>query len=202
MVRHCRAARPYTDDILAATGREILKGAKSIHEEQSPEFIHDYYEKPFWDAWTLFENLEEAELTVKPEKCHFSRQTVKCVGHILKDGKQFPDPSKVESIKEWDHRTIITPKEIEGFLGLVGWYQICIKDIAKHGRPLLKSVQAKYKYEANPTDGTVELDATGLPKKGKCLNLPAKEMNIEWTKEMVDGFETSNRVTLMLSMTK
>ena len=100
VVRHCPAARPYIDDILAATGRESLKGAKSIHEKQRPEFIHEYYERHFRDNWTLFEALEEAELTVKPEKCHFFRRTVKYVGHILKDGKRFPDPSKVESIKE------------------------------------------------------------------------------------------------------
>ena len=69
--------------------------------------------------WTLFEALEEAEVTAKPEKCHFLRRSVKCVGHVLKDGKQFPDPSQVESIKEWDHCTITTPKGMKGFLGLV-----------------------------------------------------------------------------------
>ena len=98
------------------------------------------------------------------------------------------DPSKVESIKEWEHRTITTPKGMKGFLGQ-GWYQIYIKDFAKRARPLMESLQGKYKYEANPTDGTVKLDATGLPKKRKRLKLPAKEMKIEWTKEMIDGFE-------------
>ena len=67
--------------------------------------------------WTLFENVNQAELTVKREKCHFFWRTVKYVGHILKDGKRFPNPSKVESIKEWDNRTIPTPKRDERFLG-------------------------------------------------------------------------------------
>ena len=71
VVRHCPAARPYIDDILAATGRESLKGAKSIHKKKSPQFIHKYHHKRFRDVWTLFEALEEAELTVKSENASF-----------------------------------------------------------------------------------------------------------------------------------
>ena len=77
---------------------------------------------------------------------------------------------------------------MKDFWGLVEWYQIYIRNFAKHTRPLMESLQGKYKYEAKPTDGTVELDATGLPKKSKCLKLPAKDMQIEWTNEMIDGF--------------
>ena len=139
--------------------------------------------------WTLFEALEETELTVKPEKCHFFRRTVKYLGQILKDGKRFLDPPRVESIKEWDHRTIKTLKGMKFVLGLVRWYQYFIKDFAKHPRPLMESLQGKYKYEARPTDGTVELDDTGLLKKGMRLKLPGKEMKIQWTKEMTDAFE-------------
>ena len=189
VVQHGPAARLYIDKILAATGRESLKGAKSIHDKQSPEFIHEYYEKHFRDVLMPFEALEEAELTVKPKECQFFRQTVKYVGHILKGGKRFPDPSKVESIKEWDHRTITTPKRDEGFSGLAGWYHVYIKDFAKSTRPLMESLQGKYKYQAKPTDGTVELGATGFPKKRKRLKLPAKDMKIDSTKKMIDGFE-------------
>ena len=119
VVRHCPAQRLYIDDILAATGRESLKGAKSMHEEQSREFVQEYSEKHFCDVWTLCEPLEEADLTVGPEKCRFFRRTVKYVGHILKGRKQFPDPSQVESIKETDHRTITSPKAMKGSLGRV-----------------------------------------------------------------------------------
>ena len=57
----------------------------------------------------------------------------------------------------------------------------------------MESLQGKYKYEGKPTDGIAELDATGLPKKRKHLKLPAKEMKIEWTQEMIDGFEKLKR---------
>ena len=67
--------------------------------------------------------------------------------------------------------------------------EIYIKDFAKHACPLTESLQGKYKDEVKPTDGTVKLDATGLPKKRKRFKLPAKEMKIEWTKEIIDGFE-------------
>ena len=95
------------------------------------------------EVWQLFEALEAAELTVKPEKCHFRRRTVKYMGHILKDGKRFPDAGKVQAIEEWDHRTITTPKALKCFLGLVGWYQIYIPGFAKHAPPLMEALQGK-----------------------------------------------------------
>ena len=53
----------------------------------------------------------------------------------------------------------------------------------------MKSLQGKYKYEAKPKDGTVELDAVWLPKKRKRLKLPAKEMKDECNKETIDRIE-------------
>ena len=94
----------------------------------------------------------------------------------------------MECIKEWDQCTITSPKGMKGFSRLVGGYRIYIRDFAKNARPLMESLQGKYKYEAKPTDGTFELAATGVPKKRKRLKLPAKEMKIEWTKEMIDAF--------------
>ena len=101
----------------------------------------------------------------------------------------FPDPGKVQAIEEWDHRTITTPKALKGFLESVGWYQIYIPGFAKHARPLMEALQGKYKFESKPDGGTVELDATGLPKKRKRVKLSAKELQIHWTPEMIAGFK-------------
>ena len=112
VTRRCPAARPYIDDILASSGRESIDGAQTVADKQRPGILEKYFQKHFDEVWQLFEALEAAELTVKPEKCHFFRRTVKYVGHILKDGKCFPDPGKVQAIEEWDHRTITTPKAL------------------------------------------------------------------------------------------
>ena len=124
VTRRCPAARPYIDDILASSGRESIDGAQTVADKQGPDTQEKYFQKHFDEVRQLFKALEAADLSVKPEKCHFFRRTVKYVGHIIKDRKRFRDPGKVQAIEEWDHRTITTPKALKGFLRLVGWYQI------------------------------------------------------------------------------
>ena len=51
---------------------------------------------------------------------------VKYVGHIPRNGKRFPDPSKTQAIAEWKWPDITSPKAVKGFLGLANWYSIYI----------------------------------------------------------------------------
>ena len=174
MVQHvtkkCPSFRPYIDDILSANGREeLVPGKVTVSQKQEPEVLEKYFQKHYEDLFSLFEALERAMLTVKPEKCHFFRKTVKYVGHILKDGRRFPCLARVEAVANWDHRTITTPKHLKGFLGLVGWYQIYIENFTKHAQPLMEALKGKYRYEAQDPSAPVARDATGLPKKQKVL---------------------------------
>ena len=152
---------------MASSGRKGIDGAQTVADKQGPGTLEKYFQIHFDEVWQLFETLEAAELTVKPEKCHFLRRTVKYAGHILKDGKRFPDLGKVEAIGEWDHRIIMTSEALEGFLGLVGWYQIYIPGITRDASPLIEALQGKYKFESKPENATVELDATGLRQETK-----------------------------------
>ena len=194
MVQHitkkCPSSRPYIDDILSANGREeLVPGKVTVSQKQEPEVLEKYFQKHYEDLFSLFEALERAMLTVKPEKCHFFRKTVKYVGHILKDGRRFPCPSRVEAVANWDHRTITTPKRLKWFLGLVGWYQIYIENFAKHAQPLMEALKGKYRYEAQDPSAPVARDATGLPNKRRRVKLTGKEAKIEWTPEMVENFQ-------------
>ena len=193
MVQHvtkkCPSSRPHIDDILSANRREeFVAGKVTVSQKQEPEVLEKYFEKHYGDLFSLFEALERAKLTVKPEECHFFCKTLKYVAHILKDGRRFPCPSRVEAVANWNHRTITTPKRFTGFFGIVGWYRIYIDNFAKHAKPLLEALKGKYRYEAQDPSAPVARDATRLPKKRLRVKSTGKEAKIEGTPEMIENF--------------
>ena len=115
-------------------------------------------------------------MTVKPSKVHLFKRVVQYVGHILKDGCRFPSPTTISSIKEWKWESIVTAKQMKGFLGLMGWYQVHIKGFAELAAPLMNALKGKYQYE--PKDPNQPKTATGVPKKRKMINLTPKEAHI------------------------
>ena len=110
---------------------------------------------------------------MKPSKCHLFKRVVQYVGHVLKGGQRYPSPAKPEALDKWDHTTINTAKKMEGFLGLVGLYQIYIPDFAKHAAPLMESLKGKYQYEA--PDPHAPKNDVNLPAKRKRIKLTPKD---------------------------
>ena len=130
--------------------------------------------------------LAAAQLTVKREKCHLFKKRVQYVGHILQNGQRFPSPPKPEAVTKWDHRTITTAKQLKGFLGLVGWYQVYIPKFAELAAPLMEALKGKYQYApADPMDGKTD---TNVLKKRKRITLTAKEAPIDWSETMTKHF--------------
>ena len=130
-----------------------------------------------------------AGLTVKPSKCHLFMRQVKYVGHILRNGKRFPDPSKTQAIAEWKWQDITSPKALTRFLGLANWYSIYIHKYDDYAAPLMEALQGKYQYEPLPPKLKGKLDGNGKPVKKKKLRLHPKQMKIEWTDRMKVAFE-------------
>ena len=58
-----------------------------------------------------------------------------------------------EAVGKWDHKTITTAKQLKGFLGLVGWYQVYIPRFAELATPLMEALKGTYQYAPpDPTD--------------------------------------------------
>ncbi|UYV81352.1 hypothetical protein LAZ67_20000902, partial [Cordylochernes scorpioides] len=78
--------------------------------------------------------LQQAGLTINPDKCLFGSTRIKILGHVAdKDGIQ-PDSEKVEAIKKFP-----VPKsvcDIQSYLGLCSYYRRFIKNFSKIAAPL------------------------------------------------------------------
>ena len=63
----------------------------------------------------LFHAFASADLTVKPEKCFLLRRQVQYVGHVLCNGKRFPNPSKTQALRDWEIKHITNAKALKEF---------------------------------------------------------------------------------------
>ena len=208
VLRQCSDSGPYIDDVLSSTGLpppppESGKGEMEdsfAYQDSSgsgrvttlplePAARKACLDHHFEVVWQCFEAFERAGLTVKPSKCHMFMQQVRYVGHVLCGGQRFPDPSKTEAIAKWRAEDIKTPKALKGFLGILNWYSIYIKNFAKYAAPLMDSLKGKYQYEPPDPQTKGQLDGNGKPIKKKKIRLSPKQMEIKWTPEMLAGFD-------------
>ena len=188
VTRNCPSSKPYIDDIMSSNGKEILDPQKTtIAQKQEPEMLQKYFQAHAEKLCALFDALAEAQLTVKPEKCHLFKKRVQYVGHILQNGQRFPSPAKTEAVRQWQHDTITTTKQLKGFLGLVGWYQVYIPKFAEMAAPLMDALKGKYQYA--PPEAADEKTDTNVLKKRKRIKLSANEARIHWSDEMKKSFE-------------
>jgi len=77
----------------------------------------------------VLEILRKHQLRAKYSKCHFWKNEVSFLGHVVSGNGVAVDPAKVVAIQDWDR-----PKnamDAWSFLGLVGYYQWFIKDFSK-----------------------------------------------------------------------
>ena len=82
----------------------------------------------------VLDTLSKYNLKINLCKCAFFQQEVPFLGHIISKEGVRPVHDKVESIRNFPRPR--TPKDVNSFLGLVGYYRKFIKDFAKISRPL------------------------------------------------------------------
>lgn len=91
-----------------------------------------------------FKRLEKAGLKMKISKCHFCKEQLEFLGHIVnKDGIE-PTPEKLEVV-----RRMTPPRnrtEVRSFLGFVGYYRRFIKEFAHIARPLHELTKKDVKF--------------------------------------------------------
>ena len=122
----------------------------------------------------FFEKLEECHLKVRFDKCHLFMERIKYCGHVLHGGLRSPAPSKVDAVRNWPKPK--APKQMKGFLEVVNWYSIYIRNFSNIAAPLMTSLQGK--YERVPG-----VDS----RKGRC-RVPRERNCIQWTPEMESAF--------------
>ncbi|GKF08374.1 putative reverse transcriptase domain-containing protein [Tanacetum coccineum] len=93
----------------------------------------------------ILEFLKKEELYAKFSKCEFWIPKVQFLGHVIDSQGIHVDPTKIESIKDWESPK--SPMEIRQFLGLVGYYRRFIEGFSKIAKPMTKLTQKKVKFE-------------------------------------------------------
>lgn len=77
----------------------------------------------------VFKKLNEANLKLQLDKCELLKNQTNFLGHIISPEGIRPNIEKVKAIEKFHLPK--TPKEIESFLGLCGYYRKFISDFAK-----------------------------------------------------------------------
>ena len=81
----------------------------------------------------VLQRLSDAGLTLN-EKCEFSKNSAKYLGHIIDENGIHPDPSKVEAIKKFPTPSNVT--ELQRFMGMVNQLAKYIPQLADINTPL------------------------------------------------------------------
>lgn len=96
------------------------------------------YSKSFEDHMThirlVLTKLRDAGFTIHPIKAQLCKTRLRYLGFILEPGKIMPDPDKVEVLKTYPRPRNV--KEVQRFIGFVGFYRRFIPDFAKYSKPL------------------------------------------------------------------
>ena len=83
---------------------------------------------------TLFERLESTDLKLKEIKCNFLKKHIQYLGQIISGEGITPLPEKLDSIQKM--LLPQNPKEVNQFLGLIGYYRKFVPRFLDLARPL------------------------------------------------------------------
>ena len=83
----------------------------------------------------VFDRIREANLQLKPKKCHLFQEEVSFLGHRVSARGITTEDDKTKTVEEWP-----TPKTVKGvksFLGLTGYYRRFVRNYAEVAAPLI-----------------------------------------------------------------
>jgi transposase InsO family protein len=95
----------------------------------------------------VFVRLQQAQLKLKPSKCHIFQLRVSFLGHVVSESGIEPDPEKVEAVKTWPRPKNLT--EVRAFVGLAGYYRNHIRGFAEIARPLHELTRKGERFQWN-----------------------------------------------------
>ena len=122
------------------------------------------FDKHLVDLDNVLTRLGEANLKLKPKKCHICCSEVDFLGHVISNMGVQADPKKLDSIRNWPiPRTV---KQVQSFLGLTGYYRRLIKDYALIEHPL----RCLTKNNVDFIIGSKEMDAFNKLKQALLSN--------------------------------
>lgn len=83
---------------------------------------------------SILQKLLEAGIKLSPTKCTLFSQKLTFLGHVVSKNGIFPDPEKIEKVKNWSKPNTI--EELRSFLGFANYYRRFIKNYSELTTPL------------------------------------------------------------------
>ena len=80
--------------------------------------------------------IKEANMTIELQKCHFAKEEVRFLGHIVSAEGITADPAKIEAVTAWP--TPQSAADVRSFLGLAGYYRNLVQGFSAIAEPLRK----------------------------------------------------------------
>ena len=106
------------------------------------------YDKHLRHLEQVFKCLREANVRLKPSKCHFVQPEVEYLGHVVSSKGLKPNPAKIQALQEFP-----VPANVSGvkaFLGLCNYYCRFIKGFAQIALPLNRLTSKNMEFEWTP----------------------------------------------------
>ena len=96
----------------------------------------------------VFQRLREANLKLKPSKCHFARNSVNFLGFVVSSDGVSPDPDKIEAVRSFPVPKCV--KDVRSFLGLCNYYRRFVEGFAKITSPLNRLTRKNVEFVWSP----------------------------------------------------
>ena len=93
----------------------------------------------------IFQRLREAGLKLKRSKCDFMKTQIQYLGHLISSNGMQALPEKLGSIKNMPAPW--STKEVQQFLGLMGYYHKFVPWFSDFSRPLTRFTRKDVLYE-------------------------------------------------------
>ena len=115
--------------------RKLIKGLKSIDSYIDDVLNHTVrFDQHMVALRGFLERVREANLTLRPTKCHIGFFQISFLGHVVGAGEVKPNPETIERILQAERPQ--TKKQLKSFLGLIGYYRKFIPNFAAIAVPL------------------------------------------------------------------
>ena len=132
---------------------KLLMGLESFCAAYLDDIIifSDTWEEHLVHIRAVLTRIRSANLTLSPSKCHFAVAEVDYLGHHIGLGRVQPRAQKVQALLDFPAPT--TRKQLQQFLGLVGYYRkfvphfaqisACLSDLLKKGAKFVWTPEAE-----------------------------------------------------------
>ena len=103
------------------------------------------FERHLQNLKLVLERLRRAGLKLKPSKCSLFQDKVVYLGHVVTRDGIHTDPEKVNAVSKWPVPT--SGRDVQQFLGLVGYYRNYIQSFATIAKPLCQLTERGREFD-------------------------------------------------------